>query len=142
MDNLHRATVSLLIDGDDLRPSEITTLLGQSPRLGVSKGQPFTTSHGQQIVAETGLWQFGGAWEVQPDLNKEIRLVLSSLTNDISAWNVVTRRYHCYLAIGGYFHDWTGGMTLEPSTLQLLAERNLAIDLDFYAPTASARTAE
>ncbi|MDK8187889.1 MULTISPECIES: DUF4279 domain-containing protein [Sphingomonas] len=138
MDNLHRAIVSVLIDGDDLQPSEITTLLGQAPRLGVSKGQSFTTSHGQQTVAATGLWQYGAAWEFEPDLNQQIGLVLSSLTSDLSAWTEVTRRYNCYVAIGGYFHDWTGGLTLEPGTLQLLAERNLAIDLDLYAPAASA----
>jgi hypothetical protein len=41
MDNLKRATVSVLIDGDDLVPAEITTLLGANPRLGVRKDEVF-----------------------------------------------------------------------------------------------------
>lgn len=138
MDNLHRAMVSILMDGDDLAPSEITALLGNSPKLGVRKGDVFIASHGKSIEAKTGKWQFCGDWENPPHLDRQISDLLSALTDDMSAWREVTSRYHCYLSVGGYFHDWTGGITLEPGTLQLLAKRNLAIDFDLYAPAASA----
>ena len=137
MDSLQRATVSVLINGDDLVPSEITTILGGRPELGVAKGDVFLATHGKEIEAKTGKWQFGGGWESPPHLDRQIGDVLSGLTDDMAAWRDVTNRYHCYLSVGGYFHDWTGGMTLEPNTLKLLAERNLAIDFDLYAPAAS-----
>ena len=137
MDNLQRATVSVSINGDDLVPSEITTLLGKAPRLGVCKGDVFLASYGKHIEAKTGKWQFGGEWESPPNLDKQITNVLAELTEDVSAWSEVTRRFECYLSVGGYFHDWTGGITLQPKTMKLLADRNLTIDFDLYAPAAS-----
>ena len=137
MDSLQRAAVSVLIDGDDLIPSHITALLGQVPRLGVCKGEVFSATHGKQIEAKTGMWQFGGDWESPPDLDRQIANLLTSLTGEMSAWEGVTDGFNCYLSVGGYFHDWTGGMLLQPNTLKLLAERNLAIDFDLYAPAAS-----
>ena len=137
MDSLQRAIVSVTISGDDLVPSEVTELLGGPPRLAVSKDEAFLASHGKEITARTGMWQFGGDWETPPHLDRQISAVLSALTGDMSAWREMTSRYQCYLSVGGYFHDWTGGMTLVPNTSKLLADRNLAIDFDLYAPAAS-----
>jgi hypothetical protein len=137
MDSLQRAKVSVLIADDNLVPSELTALLGGPPKLGVSKGETFLASHGKQIKAQTGMWQFGSEWESPPQLDRQIGEVLSALTSDMLVWAEVTNRYLCYLSVGGYFHDWTGGMTLGPNTSQLLAERNLSIDFDLYAPAAS-----
>lgn len=137
MDNLQRATVSVSISGDDLIPSEITALLGEAPRIGVCKGDVFLASDGKHIEARTGKWLFGGQWESPPDLDSQITSIFSTLTEDISVWNELTSHFECYLSVGGYFHDWTGGITLQPSTMSLLVERNLAIDFDLYAPAAS-----
>lgn len=137
MDSLQRAKVSVLIADDNLVPSELTALLGRPPRLGVSKGETFLASHGKKIKAQTGMWQFGGEWESPPQLDRQISEVLSVLTNDLSIWAEVTNRYFCDLSVGGYFHAWTGSMTLGPTTLQLLAERKLSIDFDLYAPAVS-----
>lgn len=137
MDNLQRAIVSLLIDGDDLVPAEVTATLGASPQLGVVKGEAFLATHGKMIEAKTGKWRLGGDWESPPQLDRQINDVLSALTNDISAWREITTRFHCYFSISGYFSDWTGGMTLTPDTLKLLADRCLPIDFDLYAPAVS-----
>lgn len=137
MDSLQRAIVSVSISGDDLFPSEITALLGEAPRLGVCKGEIFLASHGKRIEAHTGMWKFGGEWESTPDLDRQISSIFSALTEDMSVWSEVTSRFECCVLVGGYFHDWTGGMTLQPSTMKLLVERNLAIDFDLYAPAAS-----
>ncbi len=137
MDSLQRAKVSVSIKGDDLVPSEVTALLGGAPRLAVSRGEVFLASHGKHINARTGMWLFGGDWESPPHLDRQISDTLFALTDNMSAWREVTSRYQCYLNVGGYFHDWTGGMTLGPSTSKLLAERNLVVDFDLYAPAAS-----
>ena len=55
----------------------------------------------------------------------------------MTAWNEVTGRFSGYLSVGGYLNGWTGGILLQPITLKLLADRNLAIDFDLYAPAAS-----
>lgn len=137
MDNLQRASVSLLIDGDDLIPSEISALLGQEPRLGVKKDEIFVGSHGKDIQARTGKWQFGIGWTSPANVDEQIVNIFKLLNDDTIVWKSLTDRYHCYVAVGGTFNDWTGGLTIEAGTLRLLAERGLAIDFDLYAPEAS-----
>lgn len=137
MDSLQHAIVSLLIDGDDLVPAEVTEILGASPQIALVKGETFLNTHGKMIVAKTGMWQFCGDWESPPHLDRQIGDLLSALTNDISAWTEMTNRFRCYISIGGYFNDWTGGMTLTPNTLKLLSDRRLSIDFDLYAPAVS-----
>lgn len=138
MDNLERAAVTLVINGDNLVPSEITALLGNQPTLGVRKGERFLASHGKEIEARTGMWHFGGEYLSPPDINKQISILLCELTGDLPIWKELTVRFYCSISVGGYFNDWTGGITLMPQTLLLLAERELLIDFDLYAPAASA----
>ncbi len=83
------------------------------------------------------MWQFGAGWESPPDLDKQIMVLLNSLNADVQIWQNLTGRFHCYVGVGGYLNDWTGGTTLQPTTLKLLVERALAIDFDLYAPIAS-----
>ena len=136
-DALQRAIVSLYISDDDLDPQEITDLLGGKPRLAVRKGEAFTGHRGDQIAARAGKWLFGGDWENEPSIGKQIEILLSQLTQDLGVWKSVTDRLDCYVSVGGYVRDWTGGITLEPHILMLMAERGLTIDFDLYAPTAS-----
>ena len=135
-DALQRAIVSLYISDDDLDPQEITDLLGGKPRLAVRKGEVFTGHRGDQITARTGQWLFGGDWENEPSISQQIATLLSQLTQDLDVWKSLTDRFHCYVAVGGYFNARTGGVTLEPQALMLMAERGLAIDFDLYAPAS------
>jgi hypothetical protein len=137
MDSLQRAVVSLSIHGDDLIPSEITALLGAEPRLGVCKAEWFTASHGKEMQARTGMWHFDEGYESPPDLDRQIGGLFGALSKDSAVWEDLTRRFSCYVSVGGYLDGWTGGMTLHPKTLQALAERHLPIDFDIYAPAAS-----
>lgn len=132
MDNLQRASVSLLIDEDDLIPSEITALLGSQPSFGVVKGERFLASSGRYIEAKTGKWKVTSGWKTSVHLDEEISALLARLTNDLAAWKYLTDHYHCYVSVGGYLADWTGGITLSPPTLGALAARQLAIDFDLY----------
>lgn len=137
MDSLQRSTVSLLIDGDDLDPSEITMLLRSEPSLGVVKGDLFVTSLGKEIRAKTGKWQLNEEWERPSDINRQVFDLLKNLTENLDAWSIITRQFHCYISVGGYLNDWTGGFTMKASTAKLLSDRGLAIDFDLYAPDAS-----
>lgn len=138
-DALQRAKVSLAIAGDDLDPQQVTGLLEGDPRRGVQKGEAYTGHNGQQRVARTGIWLFGGdCWDDAPDIGNQITTLLGRLTQDLDIWRSVTNRYESYINVGGHFRDWTGGLTLEAPVLRLLVERGLNIDFDLYAPAASA----
>lgn len=84
------------------------------------------------------MWRFGAHfWEDAPDVGNQITTLLGRLTQDLDIWRSVTNRFDCYINVGGDFHDWTGGLTLEADVLRLMAERGLHIDFDLYAPAAS-----
>lgn len=137
MDSLQRASATLLINGDDLIPSDLTALLGATPRLGVLKGETYLTSHGKEMVARTGMWHFGGDYRSPPDLDEQISALLSALPSESGLWSNLTLRFECWLSVGAYLNGWTGGITLSPSTLTLLSERSLPIDFDLYAADIS-----
>ncbi|MCC6481197.1 MAG: DUF4279 domain-containing protein [Sphingomonadaceae bacterium] len=126
-----------MINGDDLVPDDLTALLGATPRLGVLKNEPFLASHGKKIIAQTGMWHFGGDYRDPPNLDEQITELLSGLPSEVDLWGHITRRFNCCMSVGGYLNGWTGGVTLSPATLKMLFERNLPIDFDLYAPTAS-----
>lgn len=139
MDNLHRASVTLLIHGDDLVPEELTALLGRQPRIGARKGETFLGHNGRTILASTGKWVLGTGCTEPPCIDKQINDLLNSLPANAELWRDLTTRFDCHISVGAYFdiESWTGGIMLEAETLGMLGERGLAIDFDIYAPGAS-----
>jgi hypothetical protein len=139
-DPLQRASVTLLINDDDLVPEELTALLGREPDTGVRKAESFVAHHGRLVTARTGMWHLGTGYREPPDIDQQISELLGSLPDSLAIWSDLTTRFECcYITVGVYFadHSWTGGIFLKPQTLLMLGQRGLAIDFDMYAPGAS-----
>ena len=137
MDNLERAMVSLLIHGDELVPEEVSALLGALPDIGVRKGESFLSSSGKTIAAKTGRWTFTLGWRAAPDIDELIMELLGALSEKVEVWDDLAARFDCYLSVGLYFVDCTGGMVFRPGTLRAVGERGLTLDFDMYASVAS-----
>jgi hypothetical protein len=139
-DALQRASVTLLIHGDDLVPEELTAILGVQPEIGVRKGETFMSGGwpGTTVTASTGKWIVGTGNREPPNIDEQIAELLGSLPEGADTWNDLTTRFDCYVTVGAWFTDgsWTGGLVLGPKTLRILAERGLAIDFDMYGPGA------
>lgn len=140
-DPLQRASVTLLVNGDDLIPEELSAVLGVQPELGVCKGETFESRGrpGTSVTARTGMWHFGTGYREPPNIDEQITELLGSLPDGADFWIELTNRFSCCVTVGAWFTDdsWTGGLVLEPKALGMLAERRLAIDFDMYAPGAS-----
>lgn len=138
-DPLQRASVTLLIHGDDLVPDELNSLLGCQPTIGARKGETFIGHNGRLVTARTGKWVLATDLREPPCIDEQITELLNSLPEDISVWHGLTTRFDCYVTVGIWFAEdsWTGGFVLEPQSLSMLGERRLAIDFDIYAPGAS-----
>ena len=140
-DPLQRASVTLLIHGDDLVPEELSAILDVEPEIGVRKGETFNSRGrpGMTVTATTGMWIFGTGKREPPRIDEQIAELLGSLPTSADIWNDLTTKFECHVAVGAWFTDksWTGGLMLEPKTLGMLAERGLAIDFDMYAPGVS-----
>jgi hypothetical protein len=83
------------------------------------------------------MWHLSSGYVSPPNIGQQISDILFGLPSDPHIWNLLGQRFDCWITVGAYFADWAGGLVLEPSTLGLLAERKLAVDLDLYAPAAS-----
>lgn len=140
-DPLQRASVTLLINGDDLVPDELSTILSVQPEIGVRKGETFMGRGrpGTAVTARTGMWHFGTGYREPPNIDEQIAELLGNLPESADIWSDLTIRFECYVTVGAWFTDdsWTGGLVLEPKTLGMLAKRGLAIDFDLYAPGVS-----
>jgi hypothetical protein len=139
MDYLQRASVTLLVQGDDLDPEELTGLLGCQPKVGVRMGETFIGHNGGTVTASTGKWIYSTGYREPPNIDGQIVELLGNLPGGVSIWTDLTTRFECYVALGIYFVDasWTGGIHLQPQTLRMLWERGLGLDFDMYAPAAS-----
>ena len=138
-DYLQRASVTLLIHGDDLIPDELTTLLGCEPEFATRKGETSIIRNRGTVVARRGQWHLGTGDREPPCIDQQINELLAKLPDDIALWNSLTERFDCYLALGVFFVDdsWTAGIMLQPKTLYMVGERGLLLDFDMYAPAAS-----
>ncbi len=54
------------------------------------------------------------------------------LTHDLSAWEVLTNRFGADVFCGIFLRTTNDGLSLQTSTIQLLAERGLKLELDIY----------
>lgn len=139
-DSLQRASVTLLINDDDLDPEKLTALFGREPNIGVRKGQDFVGYDGRVVTARTGMWHFGTGYREPPNIDQQIAELLEGLPGHSALWGELTTSFaSCHIAVGIYFDgdSWTGGFMLGPQTLAMLGKRGLAIDFDMYAPGAS-----
>ena len=138
MDHLQRASVTLILQGDDLDPDELTALLGRQPKIGTRMGETFIGHNGRTETASTGKWIYSTGYRVPPDIDGQIGELLDSLPASLSIWSDLATKFDCYVALGIYFAEdsWTGGIYLQPHTLQMLGERGLALDFDMYAAAA------
>ena len=123
-------SISLRVFGDDLDPSEITTLLRVQPTSSCRKGDIFRGKRYDRIE-ETGRWLYAKDAS-QDDLDKIIGVFLATLPDDLAIWNSITNRFMVDLFLGVCMRDWNRGFDLKRDTLRRLADRRLEIGFDMY----------
>jgi hypothetical protein len=132
MATLSKSAASLSFFGDDLDPDEITRLLGKQPKVGVRKGGTWLTASGAEKIARIGSWRLSVDRREPGDLNGQIVELLEGLNDDLTAWRDLSARFGGRIFCGLFLDNWNEGLTLPASTLALLADRGLKLDLDIY----------
>jgi Domain of unknown function (DUF4279) len=69
-------------------------------------------------------------------LDDAITTLLGKLPSDLAVWRELASQYRLDVFCGLFLEQWNRGTELSPATLGLLAERNLTLSLDVYAPFA------
>jgi hypothetical protein len=91
--------------------------------------------------APTKRWQLSAPDSLGSDLDGQVRWILSRLSPDLVVWRNLTSKYKMDLFCGLFLDRPNRGVSLKPDTMRQLAERNLKIGFDIYAPDESAEQA-
>jgi hypothetical protein len=136
MAQIRQSVVALRIIGDDLVPDEVTALLGTTPTRAVVKGE--TGKHivgprvGDARVARSGMWTLNASDRQPEDMNSQIQEILSRMTDDLSVWQGIAKRFRVELFCGLWLTGSESGLTLSPQSLAALGERGIELGLCIY----------
>ena len=129
---IDHSIATLRFFGDDLVPDEITALLGASPTVSYLKGQELVGSKtGIVRIAKTGSWHLSAARREPEDLEAQILEILGQLTQDLNAWESLSR-FQPDLFCGLFMGSSNDGLPLSAQVLLSLGQRGIALGLDIY----------
>lgn len=135
MAQINKSYASLRISGDDLIPTEISTLLGYEASLVQVKGQVFVGKNtGRERIAKSGMWRVKATDSEPENLDLQISEILDKLSSDLNVWKSLTERFDIDLFCGLFMEVSNEGMEITAHSLSLLAERGIMLGLDIYAP--------
>jgi hypothetical protein len=117
-------------------PNEVTRLLGASPTAAHIKGETGTHIVGPKVggvrVARSGMWTLDAPDREPEDMNSQIQMILSRMTDGLSVWRDITKRFRVDLFCGLWLSGTESGMTLSPQSLAALGERGIELGLCIY----------
>jgi len=132
---LHRVVASLRIVGDAPDSDRISALLGCKPTKGWARGDVIKRGKLPDRVATFGLWSLEAS-ETQPaDLDLQVDEIIERTSNDLRRWAEVGAAFEVSLFCGWFMEAWNEGTSLAPRTLEALAVRGIALDIDLYGPS-------
>jgi hypothetical protein len=133
--SLQRAVASLSLTGDDLDPSKVTELLGGSPTRAWRKGDDIRMRPDlPERIARRGHWRKEATPTEPENLDAQVLELLSGLTTDLAVWKTLGAQCRMSIFCGWFMSGRNEGVEISPSTLLLLGERGIRLDLDIYAP--------
>jgi hypothetical protein len=128
-----KTVVSLRFNGDDLDPNELSGALGKEPTIGVKKGSAWISPKGQEIVASSGRWILQTVDEQPGDIDRQIAVLFSGLSDDFTLWRRFAERYNGNIFVGIFLSQFNEGLSISPATLTAIGARGLELGLDIYA---------
>ena len=136
MPALSESQVTLIINGDDVDPVEITQLLGCEPSTAHAKGEVVPIGDtGRTRIARFGSWRLSGGVRVPADLDDHIAELLGKCTIDLDVWTGLTKRFDVQLFSSLYLRKTNEGCEVSPQSLKSLGDRGIELGLDIYALT-------
>jgi hypothetical protein len=81
------------------------------------------------------MWSLTAEPSEPEGLNGQVAEIIGKLTQDIAVWTGLSERFEIDLFCGLFMQESNEGLSLSPKTLMALADRNIEIGLDIYAPS-------
>jgi hypothetical protein len=134
MTTLNRCQAALRIFGDELVPEELSRLFNHPYTKGWVKGHEFTSSSGSVVVKKTGTWILEGVVTESGDFDGQISRLLACVDLSLQQWISLASRFESDIFCGWFMRDTNEGISVSPGTMRMLAERNITLSVDIYAP--------
>jgi hypothetical protein len=134
MTHLQRSVATLRISGDDLIPSQISTVLGAEATFSRLKGQAIVSSSGKISTAKMGQWHLSATDREPENLDAQVAELLGKITTDLLVWKDLCKRYKIDLFCGWFMRESNEGVEISPATLTPLGDRGIVLGLDIYGP--------
>jgi len=124
----------LRIIGTALEPAEVTSLLGREPTCGFAKGDRNIGTKGREYAPHrTGMWLLKANGDTS-DAETSILDLLAGLPDDPYIWTTLAAKFELILSVGLFMNKTNEGFALSSRILEALGRREIAVDLDIYAP--------
>jgi hypothetical protein len=135
MAQISKSAATLRISGDNLIPSEITSILGCKPSFEQIKGQEIVGKNtGHKRIALTGMWRLQAKKYEPENLDLQISEIFEQLSKDINKWEILSSKYDMDLFCGIFMEKEMEGMDVSVTSLKTLSERGIRLGLDIYGP--------
>jgi hypothetical protein len=123
--------ISLGFYGDDLNPSELSSLLGKSATSSCVKGD-VVHKNGRSRTEKTGRWLLSVHPKPGESLEPQLRELLLSLTPDLAVWKRLASQFRTRFVVSAWIRSWNRGLEIEPQLLREIADRQLSLGVDIY----------
>lgn len=141
MAHLKRTVATLRIMGDDLRPDEITRMLGCEPTFSQIKGEELIgRKTGFVRIAKFGMWQLQATDREPGNLDEQIEELLDKLSGSVDNWNDISNKFEIDLFCGLFLARSNEGLSISPKSLAALGGRSIELDLDIYGSSDEEET--
>lgn len=123
---------SLRVFGEDLRPDEVSALLGAAPSVSYARGDQIST-RGQVVrLARQGMWALHATETTPADLDAQVDELLGRLTPELGRWHELASRFHVDFFCGWFMDQLNEGLEIGSRTMLALGERRVVLGLDIY----------
>jgi len=130
---------TLRVIGDDLDPDEVTTMLGCTPTFAQRQGQHIPTRSASFPegfrVAKFGLWRLDATEAAPENFDAQVAELVGKLTRELAVWRDTARRFRVELFCGWFMKTSNDGVSISATSLRLLAERGIGLEVSIYDPT-------
>jgi hypothetical protein len=83
-------------------------------------------------IARTGAWHLSATDREPEDLDGQVNELLSKLTDDLTVWTSIAKKYRVDLFCGLFMHQGNEGLSVKPESLAALGLRRIELGLDIY----------
>jgi hypothetical protein len=129
-------SIAIEITGDDLKPDEITSLLGVAPTQQQERGKLISRPDGSRSrIATFGRWslQLRADETDEWDVTEAAKLLLGEVPAGPTSWKSISSRARVRLSIGVSLEAFNQGLSVDLALQRLLVDREMQLDIDVYA---------